>query len=1068
MFAKMKLNRIALAVAVSVGLSTAAIAQETSSSLRGTVATEAGQIVSGATVTLIDTRTGSARTIQTSANGTFNARGLRVGGPYTLIVAESEGSRTIEDVYVNLGEAAELTISLVPSAAVERIVVTGSASGLITETVGPSSNYGFDDLQFQPSVDRDIKDVIQNDPRITIDATNSSAIQCAGGNNRGNSVTVDGVQQNDNFGLNGNGYPTERLPFPFDAIDQVDVQLAPFDVTYGGFTGCNINAVIRSGANDVFGSVFIDYTNDDMQGNTIEGNSFDVAEFDEIRYGFTVGAPIIKDTLFIFGAFEKHEPTQIFNNGPEGAGFASPIAGLTVADLEEVRQIARDVYGYEVGEILNSADEREEKVLIKLEWLINDDHRATLTYQNTDGNTVSSTGSSTSSYAFNDRYYERANELTTLVGSVYSNWTDNFSTEVRLAKAEVKNGQKPFTSDASFADVTIQDAFGSVDINLGADQFRQANILNYDTLNGKIAGTYVVGDHEITAGYEFQATDVFNLFVPRSQGRIIFNNTDDRNGPEESGLENFRNQLAQQIEYAIPASLDPNDGAAAFTFDNSTFYVQDKWYATDDLTLTFGLRYDTWTSDDKPVQNDRFETRYGFSNAQEPDMDLLQPRLGFNYIVSSDTFVYGGVGLFAGGNPNVWLSNNYSNNGVTILGSDIERTGSSSAEELAALNGANTANFGLEVPQLSVDSLTGGDGAVNALDPDFEIPSLWKYNIGTQHSFENDVLVGIDFIYSVYQDSAKTIPLNVVPNGRAPDNRPIYRDFDVFDADCAAGGDESRCGRSGTDYLLTNSDEDGDAFVASTFVTKRFDNGFKTTLGYAFQNINDGSPMNSSTASSNFGNLSVSDLNEPGIATSNYETEHRFTLQMSYVTQFVDGLDTRFTLFGTRQSGRPFSFTFDNDPGFGDERSFEDRNLLYVPRIDDPLVNYSSPEVQAEIDNFIEEYGLEGKRGQILDRNSQRSAWWTRIDLRVSQEVPGFMEGHKGEVYFAIRNLGNLINDDWGVLRQVPFEYNSAVIDATINDDGTYTYTNFDGVRDQGIFNDPSTYSIRVGVKYTF
>jgi hypothetical protein len=1057
MFAKMKLNRIALAVAVSVGLSTAAMAQETSSALRGTVATEAGQIVSGATVTLIDTRTGSARTIETSANGTFNARGLRVGGPYTLIVAESEGSRTIEDIYVNLGESANVTISLVPASSVETIVVTGSASGLITESLGPSSNFGFDDLQYQPSVDRDIKDVIQTDPRISIDETNSNAITCAGGNNRGNSITVDGVAQNDNFGLNGNGYPTERLPFPFDAIDQVDVQLAPFDVTYGGFTGCNINAVIRSGANDVFGSVFADFTNDSMQGDTIEGNSFDVAPFDEWRYGFTIGAPIIKDKLFIFGAFEKHEPTQIFDFGPEDGGFAQGISGLTTANLNEVAAIARDVYGYEVGDILNAADEKEEKVLVKLEWYINDDHRATLTYQNTDGNTISASGASRFGYAFNDRYYERANELTSIVASVYSNWSDNFSTEFRLGSSKVENGQVPFTSDASFGDVQIIDAFGSIDINLGADQFRQANSLENTTRNAKLAGTYILGDHELTAGVEYQETEVFNIFVPRSQGLFIFD-----------GLDNFRNQLADEIQYAIPGSLDPNDGAAEFTFENSTLYVQDKWYATDELTLTFGLRYDTWGADQDPVANPRFEQRYGFSNGEGPDFDLLQPRLGFNYVVSSDTFVYGGAGLFAGGNPNVWLSNNYSNNGVTILASEYERDGAS-AEELAALNGANTSNFLFEVPELSRTNLTGGDGAVNALDPDFDIPAIWKFNLGTQHSFENDILVGLDVIYSKYKDSAKTIPLNVIPDGRAPDGRPIYRDFDALDPDCAVGGDQSRCGRSGTDYLLTNADEDGDALVISTFAEKRFDNGFNATVAYAFQNINDGSPMNSSTASSNFGNLSVSDLLEPGIATSNYQTEHRFTLSMGYTTQFVDGYDTRFSLFAVRQSGRSYSFTFDLDPGFGDERRFEDRNLLYVPRIDDPLVNFGSEFELDQFNNFIEEYGLEGNRGTILERNSESSSYWTRVDFRISQEVPGFMEGHKGEIFLNIRNLGNLINDDWGVLRQVPFEFNQPVVDATVNDDGTYTYNEFlPGNIGQSVFNNPSTYSIRVGVKYSF
>jgi hypothetical protein len=190
---------------------------------------------------------------------------------------------------------------------------------------------------------------------------------------------------------------------------------------------------------------------------------------------------------------------------------------------------------------------------------------------------------------------------------------------------------------------------------------------------------------------------------------------------------------------------------------------------------------------------------------------------------------------------------------------------------------------------------------------------------------------------------------------------------------------------------------------------------------------------------------------------------------MGYTTQFVDGYDTRFSLFAVRQSGRAYSFTFDDDPGFGDERNRENRNLLYVPRIDDPLVNFGNDFELDQFNNFIEEYGLEGNRGTILERNSESSSWWTRVDLRVSQEVPGFMEGHKGEIFVAIRNLGNLINDDWGVLRQVPFEFNQPVVDATVNDDGTYTYNEFlPGNIGQSVFNNPSTYSIRVGVKYSF
>ena len=1050
MLLKSKLNRVAIAVAVSVGLSSAAMAQDTSSTIRGSVATDAGQIVSGATVTLTDTRTGSVRTFVTNAEGNFSVRGLRVGGPYTLTVVDSAGSRTIEDIYVNLGEPASVAVSLEPSSNVERIVVTGTAGGVVTEALGPSSNFNFEDLQYQPSISRDIKDVIQNDPRISIDPSNSDAIQCGGVNNRSNSITVDGISQNDNFGLNNNGYPTERLPFPFDAIDQVDVQLAPFDVTYGGFTGCNVNAVVRSGTNEISGSVWIDYTNDAMQGDSIEGEKFDVPDFDEKRYGFTIGAPIIKDKLFIFAAYETHEPTELFEDGPEGAGFAEPIDGLTVGILDDIRSIALNTYGYQAGDIITAADEEEEKVLIKLDWEIMDGQRASLTYQNTDGNTISSTGASSSSYAFNDRYYRRANELTSYSLQLFSDWTDNFSTEVRVGIQEVKNGQTPFTSDPDFGDVTIRDVVDGVDVFLGADQFRQANKLEYDTNTFRFAGTYFAGDHEITGGIEYGSVDVFNLFVPGSQGRFEF-----------ASLEDFRNGIADRIRYAIPGSLDANDGAATFTFENTTVFLQDRWLATDDLTVTFGLRYDEWTSDDIPTANPSFQTRYGFTNAVAPDMSLLQPRLGFNYVVDGSTFVYGGLGLFAGGNPNVWLSNNYSNNGVTILASDV-RSGD-------ALIAANTPGFLFNMPQASIDGLTGGDGAVNALDADFDVPSIWKFNLGLQHELENGVLTGVDAIFSRQQDSAKTIALNSVRVGRAADGRPIYQNVDLLDADCVASPTSDDCsGRSTTDYFLTNADDDGDSLVLSAWARQSYDNGFRWGAAYAYMDAEEGSPMNSSTASSNYGNLSTADYNNPEVATSNYEVKHRFTLNLGYTTQFFDGYDTRFNLFAQRVKGKPYSFTFDWDPGFGDERPWEDRSLLYVPLEDDPIVAYGDNFDLDEFNAFIRTAGLEGSRGSIVDRNAQNSNWWSRVDVRVSQEIPGFMDGHSGEIYFAIRNIGNLINDDWGVYRQVNFEYNNPVVDATLLDDGTYLFTNFDGDRGQTVNADASTWSMRVGLKYRF
>lgn len=1055
MISKSKFSRVAVAVALSVGLASTAMAQETSSGISGTVINSTGTTVSGAEITLFDTRTGSTKTLVSNADGVFNTRGLRVGGPYILKVEDDEGSRIIEDVFLNLGEPLNLTVTLENSQDIEQITVTGRASKMMTETTGPASFFGQEDLQNQPTVDRDIKDTLALDPRITIDQTNGDAIQCGGSNNRFNSLTVDGVRQNDNFGLNSNGYPTERLPFPYDAIDQVAVELAPFDVEYGGFSGCAINAVTRSGSNEIHGSVFYDYTSDSFQGDEIEGDSLDVPEYDETRYGVSIGLPIIKDKLFFFGAYEKHNPISVFEFGPDDAGFANPLTGLSTADLQNIAQIAQDQYGYTVGPILNSGDEEEEKVLLKLDWTINTDHRASFTYQNTDGNSVSTTDSSSNGYAFTDHFYQRGNELTTYSAQLFSTWTNDFETEAKLGYLEVENGQKSFTTDPGFGEFRINDVNG-YDIHFGADEFRQSNVLNYETFSAKLAGNYYYGDHTITGGFEYEATDVFNLFNPGAEGLFVF-----------EGLDNFEQGIADEITYRIPGSLDTNDSAAEFTFETTTLYVQDKWYVTTDLSLTFGLRYDKWDSDDVPQANDLFETRYGFTNAVAPDFSLVQPRFGFNYNLDEDTFIYGGVGLFAGGNPNVWLSNNYSNNGITILSSEVS-SGDTDPAAQAALNASNTTNFGQEVPDYLVDTLVGGDGDVNALDPNFDVPSVWKWNLGVQHQLPYDVLVGADVIFSQMKDSAITTALHTVDTGlTAPDGRTIYKSVDLATEACQADINSDACGsRAGVDYYLTNSDRDANNTVLSFFADKIWDNGFSANFSYAYTDAEDVSPMTSSTASSNYGNLSVVDYNNPEVATSNYETEHRFVLRLSYSHEFFDGYASRFNLFAQRVSGKPYSYTFDGDPGFGDARGFEDRSLLYVPLENDPLVTYGPDFDQAAFNDFISSNGL--TRGAIQARNSQNSDWWSRVDIKFTQEVPGFMDGHTGEIFFTIQNLGNLLNDDWGVYRQVNFEYNNPVVDAEVQGDGTYVYSNFDGDRGQRVNQEASLWQARIGLRYTF
>jgi hypothetical protein len=284
-------------VALSAALTPSAVAQVTTSGARGTVSDAAGAPVGDATITIQDTRTGLTRSVLSTPEGSFDIRGLNPGGPYNITVSKDGQQPTqVTDVFLSLGSTTDVNLAFSGSDLRDVVVITASQAGAAPIAIGPASVFSAEDLAEKPAINRDIKDIIRNDPRIYLDQTaggpvGTDGVQCAGASPRFNSVTVDGIGLNDGFGLNNNGYPTERLPFPFDAINQVSVELAPFDPQYGGFTGCTINMVSKSGTNDFTGSVFFDFTNNDMRGDTIEGRSVFVPEFEEKRYGVSLRRP---------------------------------------------------------------------------------------------------------------------------------------------------------------------------------------------------------------------------------------------------------------------------------------------------------------------------------------------------------------------------------------------------------------------------------------------------------------------------------------------------------------------------------------------------------------------------------------------------------------------------------------------------------------------------------------------------------------------------------------------------------------------------------------------------------
>lgn len=1051
---KTKLTRIATAVALTLGVfSGVALAQETTSALRGVVSNEQGQTVANATVQLIDTRTGTSRTITTNDNGTFNARGLAVGGPYIMVVEGPQGRRdVVEDVFFSLGDTQNVNVTIRSQEEFERIAVTGTR---VTDQMlgrnSPAAIFTQSDLENTPAINRDIKDVLRIDPRIYVDESFGDAIQCGGAHPRYNSLTVDGVRMNDNFGLNSNGYPTERIPFSYDAIQQVAVEFAPFDVQYGNFTACNINAVTKSGTNEIKGSVFYDYTNDSLKGDSLEGDSFDNGDYSEKRYGFNVGGALIEDKLFFFTAYEKFDGVENFTLGAADSGAGTPVAGVSQAQLDEIARIAQERYGYTVGQPIASAPVEDEKLLVKLDWYINEGHRLSYTYNYNDGGNLRQSDGGSSQYSFSDHYYNRNTKLESHVAQVFSDWTPNFTTEVRVGTTSVDNTQEN-AGPGNFGEVQINTsniAPGATDpsratVYLGVDDSRQSNNLSYESTFFNVLASYQLNDHTLSAGFEREEFDIFNMFVQHSIGEYRFDSIAD-----------FEAGTPSAIYYGNAAgTLNPRDAAAEYSYAINTIYAQDEYYHYDwDVTFTFGLRYDWYTSSDLPAENANFVERYGYSNAQNFDGNgLLQPRFGFNWRATPELEVRGGIGLYSGGNPNVWVANGYQNDGITQV-QLTDRSGQSLFDREISGDGTPIAN----APADMVEQVRNAspDSAVNTLDPDFEIPSEWKYSLGGTYTFDNGYVLNADLIYTQKKDSVIIYDASMEQTDVLPDGRPLYTP--IF-------GDRAR-----EDFILGNASEDGKSLAFSTSIGTTYDWGLSWALAYAYTEAEDANPMTSSVAYSNWNNYPRSDFNNPGLATSNYEIPHRFTLRATYQTEFVSGYTTTFSLVGTHNKGRPYSYTFAGQ-NFGDYAY--DRQLLYVPTgMDDPNVVFGPDFNSDAFFDFVSDAGLDKYAGGIAPRNAFYSDWWTKVDFRVEQELPAFHETHRLKAFVVVNNLTNLINDDWGVMYQAGFPQATQVVDMElIGESGNYQYqfNEYFAPAGQSREADPSLWEVRIGVKYDF
>jgi outer membrane receptor protein involved in Fe transport len=1097
MFSKNFLGGAALA-ALSLAPAVA-IAQQTTSSIRGEVITATGAPISGATVVITHVPTGRTSQVTTSAGGLFSASGLRVGGPYTVAVsAPNYQGEQVDVPSLGLSEA-QLDINLQAESTGESIVVT--AARVRTSGTGPATGFSADDIAGIASVTRDIRDIMRRDPLVTLDPTNSGAPQIAGQNNRFNSFSIDGVNFRDEFGLNATGLPSQRSPISVDALQALTVETTPYKAENGNFLGGAVNAVTKSGTNEFHGTAAYNWQDSFSVPARVDSRPTGLQKtWDQEAYGYTLGGPVIKDRLFFFGAYEYFKTPKTGTQGPADSGAGTPAPGVSTAEMQQVQSILKNVYGYDAGVPFTSGNENDRKILAKIDWNITDKHRLAVTYNDilsgipfdgsTQGGRTFDAANATQRLQLNSHWYNRRESVKTSVGQINSDWTDNFSTEVRISQKEYEVAQTALgaANSASFeicSTPTSATAFSAAStcastegqILLGPDSSRQANQLNTRTDAYKIKGDYRIGDHKIEGGYELSRVKVFNLFQQGAVGEYYFNSIAD-----------LQNRTASRAFFAGGAAdgdgngtIDVYDTAANYQYKSNTAFIEDTWDVTDKLRLGLGLRYDFLQSDDVPPLNPNFVTRSAtFYEAQFRNIDnttaidglsLLQPRFSFMYDLTDDIQLRGGVGRFGSTGPAVWIANSFQSNGVTS--STINVTGASSAAQRPLLSNVSI----IGTPALATSQLRGAGlstATVNLVDPNFEIPSMWRASIGAAADFhvlgENPLHATIDFLYSQNENAPymKNLRLTRAAGaaGMYADGRPIY-------------------GGSGTDLLLTEADE-GEGKIVTTTLSQEYNNGIGWTFGYAHQDVTELSPMTSSTASSNYQNIAIFDANNPDTARSNYEITDRFTLTVDWKKEFFKGLETRFSLFGEHRSGFPFSYTMNgaNAPGFSAARS-----LLYVPNFagdSNPndlvvdMVTFNSAATLNAFRDFVLGGDLAGYQGQVTKRNDFTSPDISRVDLHFSQDLPWLLNnrGHKLTFIADIINLGNLINDEWGTIEKYAFPGTQPLVTAAngvVQPNGSlgYTYSGFatpTTVRcpDSSVCPREGLYTIQLGMKYAF
>ena len=1007
-------------------------AQVTTATLSGFVKDPKGAGIASATVTVEFPDAGIKQVLVTRGDGRFTVPNLRVGGPYKVSVTHvNYKQETVDNIILELGLNNTVEFSMQEKATeLAGVTVTAQSRIFDNKRTGASTNISNRLIKALPTINRSADDYL----RLTPSASPTyNGLSFAGRNGQYNNFSLDGAVFNNPFGLDAPtpGGQTNAQPISLDAIDQIQVNLAPYDVTQAGFTGAGVNTVTKSGSNKFTGTVYSFYRTEGLTGKKVAKTKLVVPDLSQYQGGFALGGAIKKSKLFYFLSFETEQRKEEASSYvPRNASNAnnSNTARVLEQDMIDVSNILKTRFNYETGPYQGYTHEQKNyKWLARFDWNISDVHKLSFTYNGLDAkkdkpahpSAIGRRGPDYTTLQFQNSGYQIENKLHSFSSELKSNFKGNYANKLRLVYTTFRDKRNPFSTPFPVINITKN---GTRYIIAGHEPFSIHNRLNQDAFQVTNDFNAFFTKHTLTVGASFESFKFANSFNLTGYGLALFSETDIQtfktNVPlglpsvNPFGIPGFVYPLDADVNYAKNRAAADQWTWVYLTLGQLSAYVQDEWYASPKFKLTYGVRMDkpvyftdkmklrdpaingdgtfagTFTEGSPTVQNNDNlvlfdENGNQLTNGKGKDVDntrlpkrtpLFSPRVGFNWDVRGDKTlqVRGGSGLFTGRFPFVWIGNHI----------------------------GNPYSF-----------------FYNVTAKDFKWPQVWRSNVGTDFRIPYGTIFTFDIAFTkdvnamMVRNYKLGIPTGVLNSGTG-DKRNVYL--------------PANQGANNT-YAFTNTKE-GHQFTITFQAQQTFRKGLYAMFGYNFLIAKDASSISAEISSDAFDrNPILNNANKAINSNSLYGNKHRFIAAASKKWEYANIWATTVSLFGSWTSGNRFAYVYGGDINNDGTLS---NDLLYVPTdaeidlmpfttlVDVNGVSQNAAAQRAAFKQFIaqDEY-LSELRGQYTEKYGGETPWNTQVDLRILQDLM-VNKKNKQTLQFSIDviNLGNLISSKWGVV----------------------------------------------------